>query len=273
MLNKILSCGLTGNFGYFHTKISILYGTKIVSGVNYKKKGHLCLNLPIYSSSFKSIKTTKCKISIIFIPSYYCKNIIIENIYSGIKIIICISEDINIFDMLKIKFFCQKYKILFIGPNSPGIVIPFYNIRLGIFPIKNIKIGELFILSRSGTLSYKAIKVANKLKIGQSICLGIGGDLIIGFNIKKFFPYFIKLNLTKKILIIGEIGSELESQFLKYKKIKIFFLISGIFSPLKKKMGHAGAINNKLNDILKKIKKIKKKFLILNNLNEIILIK
>ncbi|AFP84147.1 succinyl-CoA synthetase alpha subunit [Candidatus Carsonella ruddii HT isolate Thao2000] len=271
--NKILSCGLTGNFGFFHTKISILYGTNIVSGLNYKKKGSLYLNLPIFSSSYKSVKITKCKISIIFIPSYFCKNIIIENIYSGIKIIVCISEDITLYDMLKIKFFCNKYNILFIGPNSPGIIIPFYKIRLGIFPIKNIIIGNLFIFSRSGTLTYKAIKLSRKNKLGQSLCLGIGGDIIIGLNIKKFFSYFINFNLTKNILIIGEIGSTIENQFLKYKKKKIFFFISGIFSPLKTTMGHSGAINNKFNDILKKIKKIKKYFLILNNLNEINLIK
>ncbi|BFI90933.1 succinate--CoA ligase subunit alpha [Candidatus Carsonella ruddii] len=271
--SKILSCGITGSFGYFHTNISIKYGTNFVSGLNYKKKGFLTLNLPVFSSTLKSVKTTKCKISIIFIPSIFCKNIIIENIFSGIKIIICISENILIHDMLKIKFFCQKYGILFIGPNSPGIIIPSFKIRLGIYPTKYIKKGSLLIFSRSGTLTYEAIKISNKNKIGQSICIGIGGDLIFGFNIKKFFPYFVNFNITKNILIIGEIGSEIEISFLKYKKKKIFFYISGIFSPLEKTMGHAGAISSKLNDVLKKIKKVKKKFLVLNNLENINLIK
>ncbi|MGP4128179.1 MAG: succinate--CoA ligase subunit alpha [Candidatus Carsonella ruddii] len=271
--NKILSCGITGNFGYFHTNVSIKYGTNFVSGLNYQKKGSICLNLPVFSSTLKSVKITKCKISIIFIPSIFCKNIIIENIFSGIKIIVCISENISIHDMLKIKFFCQKYKILFIGPNSPGIIIPDFKIRLGIYPTKYIKKGSLFIFSRSGTLTYEAIKITYKNNIGQSICIGIGGDLIFGIDIKKFFPYFINFNLTKNILIIGEIGSEMENLFFKYKKKKIFFFISGIFSPLEKTMGHAGAVSNKLNDILKKIKKIKKKFLVLNNLENINLIK
>ncbi|AQU89535.1 succinate--CoA ligase subunit alpha [Candidatus Carsonella ruddii] len=274
MLNKkILSCGLTGKFGLFHTKISINYGTFFSCGLNYKKKGYLILNLPIFSSSIKAVKITKCKISIIFVPFLFCKNIILENIFSGIKIIICITENISIFDIIKIKYYCNKYNVLFIGPNSPGIILPYNKIRLGIFPLKYIKKGFLAIISRSGTLTYEAIKISNKLNIGQSICLGIGGDIIISFNFKKFLPFFLNLNLTKKILIIGEIGGNIEILFSKFKKKNIFFFISGIFSPLEKTMGHAGAINNKNNDILKKIKKIKKKFLVFNNLEDINLLK
>lgn len=146
---KILSCGVTGEFGYFHTKISIIYGTLFSCGINYKKKGSLCLNIPVFSTSFKSIKITKCYISILFIPSTFCKNIIIENIFSGIKIIICISENISTHDLLIIKYYCFKYKIIFIGPNSPGLILPYFNIRIGIFPLKYIKKGLLSIISRS----------------------------------------------------------------------------------------------------------------------------
>ncbi|WP_433928021.1 succinate--CoA ligase subunit alpha [Candidatus Carsonella ruddii] len=271
--NKVLSCGLTGKFGFFHTKISILYGTLFSSGLNYKKKGSMLLNLPIFSSSIKAVKITKCKISIIFVPHLFCKNIIFENIFSGIKIIVCITENISVFDMLKIKYYCNKYNVLFIGPNSPGLILPHYKIRLGIFPLKYIKQGNLSIISRSGTLTYEAIKISNNFNLGQSLCLGIGGDIIIGMNIKKFIPFLLNLNKSKKILIIGEIGGKIEILFSKLKNKKIFFFISGIFSPSEKTMGHAGAINNKQNDILKKIKKIKKKFIIFNNLENINLLK
>ncbi|MFI4913554.1 MAG: hypothetical protein ACH6QR_00960 [Candidatus Carsonella ruddii] len=268
MLNKkIVSCGLTGIFGYFHTNISIKYGTNFVCGINYKKKGSISLHLPIFSSSFKSIKITKCKISILFIPSLFCKKIIIENIYSGLKIIVCISENISFNDLINIKFYCNKYKIIFIGPNSPGLILPFYKIRIGIFPLKYIKKGFLTILSRSGTLTYEAIKISNK-KIGQYLCIGFGGDYIIVLNIKKIIPLLIN-NKKSIVLLIGEIGGILEIIISKFKKKKIFFFISGIFSPFEQTMGHAGAVNMKQNDILKKIKKIKNKCILFNNLNNI----
>ncbi|MGK2916076.1 MAG: hypothetical protein ACSLEH_00545 [Candidatus Carsonella ruddii] len=268
MLNKkIVSCGLTGIFGYFHTNISIKFGTKFVCGINYKKKGSISLHLPVFSSSLKSIKITKCKISILFIPNFFCKKIIIENIYSGLKIIICISENISLNDLISIKFYCNKYNIIFFGPNSPGLILPFYKIRIGIFPLKYIKNGLLIILSRSGTLTYEAIKISNK-KIGQYLCIGFGGDFIIILNIKKIFPLLV--NYKKNVvLLIGEIGGILEIVISKFKKKKIFFFISGIFSPSKKTMGHAGAVNTKQNDILKKIKKIKKNCILFNSLNNI----
>ncbi|WP_432782721.1 succinate--CoA ligase subunit alpha [Candidatus Carsonella ruddii] len=270
---KILSCGLTGNFGIFHTKISLKYGTKISCGLNYKKRGSTFLNLPIFSSSLKSLKITNCRISIIFIPSVFCKNIILENIFSGFKIIICITENIPIFDILEIKKFIIKYNILFVGPNTPGLILPSYKIRLGIFPTKYLKSGKLGIISRSGTLMYEAIKISFQIKIGQSFCLGIGGDYIPCFNIKNFLHYFTIIKNTKKILVIGEIGGILENFLIKLKNKKLYFYIVGIFSPIEIKMGHAGAINNKANDILKKIKKIKKKHLIINDLKDINLIK
>ncbi|AFP83585.1 succinyl-CoA synthetase subunit alpha [Candidatus Carsonella ruddii] len=268
MFNKnILCCGITGNFGKFHSKISINYGTKIVCGLNLYKNGGIIYSKPIFSSCIKSVKCCKCKISIIFIPNIYCKKLILENIFSGIKIIICITENINNFDMLKIKFFCKLYNVIFIGPNTPGIILPLNKLRLGIFPLKIIKKGILSIISRSGTLTYEAIKESNKKKLGQYLCFGIGGDIIIGIEYKNILNMFLNL---KKILIIGEIGGNFEKKILYYKKKNIIFYIAGIFSPIGKKMGHAGAINNKNNDIIKKIKKIKKKFIIINSLNNLI---
>ncbi|AFP84327.1 succinyl-CoA synthetase subunit alpha [Candidatus Carsonella ruddii] len=271
--NNILSYGITGKFGFKHNKISINFGTKIKCGISNIKNGGLIFHLPIYSSAIKAVKSNNCKISVLFIPYFVCKKIILENIYCGIKIIVCITENISVFDVLKIKYYCNKYKIFFIGPNSPGIILPFLKIRLGIIPINIIKKGNLAIISKSGTLTYEAIKISSKT-IGQSICIGIGGDIITGCNIKNILKIVFLNQLTKKILIIGEIGGNIENIISNFKiKKKIYFYIVGVFSPLEKKMGHAGAINKNINDVLIKIKKIKKKHIVLNILDEILFIK
>ncbi|BAF35130.1 succinyl-CoA synthetase alpha subunit [Candidatus Carsonella ruddii PV] len=271
--NNILSYGITGKFGFQHTKVSINFGTKIKCGINNSKNGGIVFHIPIYSSAIKAVKSNNCKISVLYIPYFVCKKTILENIYSGIKIIICITENISVFDILKIKYYCEKYKIIFIGPNSPGLILPFLKIRLGIIPISIIKKGKLAIISKSGTLTYEAIKISSKI-IGQSICIGIGGDIISGCNIKNIFKLVFLNKFTKKILIIGEIGGNFENVITTCKvNKKIFFYIVGIFSPLEKKMGHAGAINRVNNDVLIKIKKIKKKHIVLNTLEEILFIK
>ncbi|HIH2762386.1 MAG TPA: succinate--CoA ligase subunit alpha [Candidatus Azoamicus sp.] len=232
----------------YHSKLSINYGTNIVAGVTPQKGGSKHLDIPVFNTVTEAINETGGNTCLNFVPAQFCKDSIIEAINSGIKLIICITEGIPIHDMIQVKKIAKENKVVIIGPNSPGFVIP-ESCRLGIMPCNIHKPGNIGIISRSGTLTYEAISQTTLAGLGQSISIGIGGDPIIGTNFIDMLPYLENDKNTESILIIGEIGvntEEIASDFIiKSIKKPVFAYISGIHAPFWKKMGHAGAIINK----------------------------
>jgi succinyl-CoA synthetase alpha subunit len=249
--------GLTGKSGTYHTSLSMKYGTNFVGGVTPGKGGSIHLNLPIFNTVLDAIKETNANTSVIFVPAYSCKDAILEAIYSGIKLIICVTEGMPTIDMLYIKNILNNEKSILIGPNSPGLVVP-NSCRLGIMPTNIHKLGKVGIISRSGTLTYEAIYQTTVLGIGQSISIGIGGDQIVGSDFISILKFLNNDLSTEIILMIGEIGGTLEeraSDFIKENiKKPVFSYIAGVTSPPGKRMGHAGAIISSNNrNIDKKI--------------------
>lgn len=242
---RVVCQGFTGNSGTYHSNLSINYGTCIVAGVTPGKGGKTHLGLPVFNTVAEAVNLTNANTSIIFVPALHCKDSVLEAIDAGIKFIVCITEGIPILDMLHIKSAISKNDVVFIGPNSPGFVIP--NIaRLGIMPCDIHKPGVVGIMSRSGTLTYEAIHQTTQIGLGQSLSIGIGGDPIGGINFIDMLSFFEQDKHTKIILIIGEIGGFAEENAAKFiiNNIKkpVFSYISGITAPPNKRMGHAGAI-------------------------------
>lgn len=242
---RVICQGFTGISGTYHTKLSITYGTNIVGGVTPGKGGGVHLGLPIYNTVKDAVKYTLANSSIIFVPAKFCKDSILEAIDAGIKLIVCITEGIPILDMLYIKRVIIEKDVLFIGPNSPGFVIPDL-MRLGIMPTNIHKPGVVGIVSRSGTLTYEAINQTTACGLGQSISIGIGGDPIIGLNFIDVLRLLENDINTKIILLIGEIGGSLEEDAAEFISLNIkkpvLSYISGVNAPVGKRMGHAGAI-------------------------------
>jgi len=259
---KIIVQGFTGKSGLYHSKISLDYGTNIVGGVTPGKGGTTYLNKPIFNTVKDAVNILHANSSIIFVPAKYCKDSILEAIDANIKLIVCVTEGIPILDMLYVKRIAKENNVTLIGPNCPGFVIP-NKCRLGIMP-HNIHLkGVVGIVSRSGTLTYEAINQTTKIGIGQSISIGIGGDPIIGSTFIDVLSFLEKDNNTKIILMIGEIGGLAEEKaaiFIKNNVTKpVLAYISGLYSPIGKKMGHAGAIISSLSgDPKNKINELKK---------------
>ncbi|WP_185864449.1 succinate--CoA ligase subunit alpha [Blattabacterium cuenoti] len=249
--NKVIVQGLTGKEGLFHTEQMINYGTSIVGGITPGKGGTTCLNIPIFNTVEEAINKTKADVSVIFVPHFFAADAIIESIYANVKLIVCITEGIPVSDIIKIKEFLKKEnKSKLIGPNCPGIISPKES-KVGIMPnsIFNKK-GKIGIISRSGTLTYEAADQIVKLGYGISTAIGIGGDTIVGMNVKDILKLFLEDPETECIVMIGEIGGKLEieaSEWIKMKKNKkpIIAFIAGITAPEGKTMGHAGAIVGK----------------------------
>ncbi len=245
---KIICQGFTGKSATYHSKLSIEYGTNIVAGVTPQKGGLKHLGKPVFNTVKEAINKTNANACVNFVPAQFCKDSLMEAIDAGIKLIICITEGIPIHDMIQIKKVAKENDVNIIGPNSPGLVIP--NIcRIGIMPCDIHKPGKVAIISRSGTLTYEAISQTTSVGLGQSISLGIGGDPIIGTSFIDILPFLEQDEKTEIILMIGEIGGNLEEQasdFIKKEVTKpVFAYISGLNAPFGKKMGHAGAIINK----------------------------
>jgi len=245
---KVICQGFTGHSGTYHSKLSIDYGTNIVGGVTPGKGGSFHLGLPVFNTVKDAVLSTSANSSIIFVPAKYCKDSIFEAIYAGIKLIVCITEGIPVLDMLYIKCILKERNVMFIGPNSPGFVIP-GSCRMGIMPCDIHKSGNVGIISRSGTLTYEAISQTTLCGLGQSMSIGIGGDPIIGLNFSDMLSFFEKDRNTKIILLIGEIGGSAEEEAAKFivSSIRkpVLAYISGVNAPIGKKMGHAGAIVSK----------------------------
>ena len=243
---KVICQGLTGSQGTFHTKQAIKYGTKMVGGVTPGKGGSTHLDLPVYDTVQEAIKATNADATAIYVPAKFASTAIHEALDSNVQIIICITEGIPVLDMVEIKKRVVEQKVTFIGPNCPGLVSAEES-KIGIMPGYIHKKGKIGIVSRSGTLTYEAVWQTTQVGLGQTTCIGIGGDPIHGMGFIECLELFFKDVETKGILVIGEIGGTAEeeaAEFILSSSIKkpMTAFIAGLTAPAGKRMGHAGAI-------------------------------
>ena len=259
---KLIVQGFTGSQGTLHSEQSIEYGTKIVGGVTPGKGGIKHLGKPVFNSVHDAVKELNPNASIIFVPAKFCKDSIIEAADAGIKLIICITEGIPTIDMLDVKRHIDDLGIRLIGPNCPGIITP-GEAKLGIMPGDIHIPGSIGIISRSGTLTYEAVKQTTDLGFGQSSCVGIGGDPIPGSSFIDMLKLFEDDDKTEAIVMVGEIGGSAEEAAAEYIKNNItkpvISYIAGQTAPAGKRMGHAGAIiaggKGTAKDKIEKLKK------------------
>ncbi len=242
---KVICQGITGTHGAFHTKQMVAYGTRMVGGVTPGKGGTDVEGVPVFDTVEEAVRETEANASVIYVPAPFAADAIVEAVDSGLDIVICITEGVPVIDMLKVKRYMEGKSVRLVGPNCPGVITP-DECKIGIMPGYIHKKGNVGVVSRSGTLTYEAVHQLTTLGIGQSTCVGIGGDPINGSNFIDVISLFNEDPDTEGIVMIGEIGGTAEEEAAEYIKANvekpIVGFIAGMTAPPGKRMGHAGAI-------------------------------
>jgi len=241
---RVLIQGITGKEGQFHTQEMLNYGTTVVAGVTPGKGGETVLGLPVFNTIKEAVEKTQANASVLFVPAPYAADALLEALFAGLKLIVCITEGVPVNDFIKVKQLAKANQAVIIGPNCPGVITP-GEAKLGIMPALPFSPGKVGLVSRSGTLTYQVADELTRSGIGQSTVVGIGGDPVLGSSFLEILKLFAQDEKTKAVVILGEIGGSQEeeaAEFIARNNLKAVAFIAGRSAPEGKRMGHAGAI-------------------------------